>query len=206
MVERTETNPTVEDIAAIKKEAIDLAIKSGAVEDTIEVYVEIDDQSQKLSAIALGSTEVRTTDLDSDIDEEEAKEIAKGTIKNLTSELNVDYSNGKMFSISHQVGEQHNLRIIDKQGFVKVQRGHGGGALTTFGEIEETVSALWDSFTNYSSEIRINPDLFIIDGVRLLDYSGLTSAEQVMGLAKAELADYEASHELYIVATKNGFM
>lgn len=206
MVERTAPNPTVEDIAAIKKEAKDLAIKSGAVEDTIEVYVEIDDQSQKLSAIALGSTEVRTTDLDNDIDEEGAKEIAKGTIKNLTSELKVDYSNGKMFSISHQVGEQHNLRIIDKQGFVKVQRGHGGGAKTTFGDIESTVEALWDGFTNYSSEIRINPDIFIIDGVRLLDYSGLTSSEQVIGLANAELADYDADHELYIVATKNGFM
>lgn len=206
MVERTAPNPTVEDIAAIKKEAKDLAIKSGAVEDTIEVYVEIDDQSQKLSAIALGSTEVRATDLNKDITLEDAKEIALGTIKNPTSEIGVEYDNGKMFCLSHLAGEQNNLRIIDRQGFVKVQRGHGGGAKATFGEVEAAVNALWDKYTNYSSEIRINPDVFIIDGVRLLDYSGLSTAEQVTGLVQAELADYTADHELYIVATRNGFI
>lgn len=206
MVERTVPNPTIEDIASIKKEAKELAIKSGAVEDTIEIYVEIDDQSQKLSAIALGSTEVRTTDLDSDISEDEAKEIALETIKHPVSEIQVDYSNGRIFSLFHQDGDKHNVRIIDKQGFVKVQRAHGGGELTTLANIETSVDALWDKFTNYSSEIRINPDVFIIDGSRLLDYSGLTSAEQVAGLIQAELADHDKEHELYVVATRNGFM
>lgn len=206
MVERTAPNPTVEDIASIKREAKELAIKSGAVEDTIEIYVEIDDQSQKLSAIALGSTEVRTTDMDKDIDLDEAKEIAIKTVKNATNPIEVEYSNGKMFCLSHTAGEQKNLRIIDRQGFVKVQRGHGGGLKTTFANIEQTVDGLWEKYTNYSSEIRINPDIFIIDDVRLLDYSGLTSAEQVTGLIEAELGDYQPHKELYVVATRNGFI
>ena len=42
MVERTIPNPTAQDIAQLKKEAKELAMNSGAVEDSIEVYVEID--------------------------------------------------------------------------------------------------------------------------------------------------------------------
>ena len=53
MVERSILNPTASDIAQIKKEAKELAMKSGAVEDSIEVYVEIDDQTQKETAIVM---------------------------------------------------------------------------------------------------------------------------------------------------------
>lgn len=206
MVERTVPNPTVEEIAAIKKEAKELAIKSGAVEDTIEVYVEIDDQSQKITAIALGSTEVRATDLNNTVDLAEAKEIALGTIKNPTGDVNVEYANGKMYCLGYLNGDQNNLRIIDNQGFVKIQRGHGSGIKTTFGDLESVVNELWEKYTNYSSEIRINPDIFIIDGGRLLDYSGLATAEQVVGLLHAELSDYDADQELFVVATRNGFI
>ena len=51
MVERTIPNPTAQDIAQLKKEAKELAMNSGAVEDSIEVYVEIDEQAQKVTAV-----------------------------------------------------------------------------------------------------------------------------------------------------------
>ena len=76
MVERTIPNPTASDIAQIKKEAKELAMNSGAVEDSIEVYVEIDDQTQKVTAIAMGSTEVKTTDLMKHCTREETVAIA----------------------------------------------------------------------------------------------------------------------------------
>ncbi|WP_174919244.1 hydantoinase/oxoprolinase family protein [Jeotgalibaca ciconiae] len=204
MVERTVPNPTVEDIAQLKKEAKDLAIKSGAVEDTIEVYVEIDEQAQKITAIALGSTEVRTTDLSKDITLEEAQTIASETIKDVDGKLVVDYTNGKTYCFSYNKGEQNQLRIIDNQGFLKIQRGHGGGQKVTFSELDKAIVNLWNTYTNYGSEIRINPDIYLIDGMRILDYSGIPEVEQVVGLIQAELVDFDPDQELYVVAAKNG--
>ena len=56
VVERVVPNPTQEDIRSIKAEAINKAVESGASPDTVEVHIEIDAQTSKLSAIALGST------------------------------------------------------------------------------------------------------------------------------------------------------
>lgn len=204
MVERTVPNPTVEDIAQLKKEAKDLAIKSGAVEDTIEVYVEIDEQAQKITAIALGSTEVRTTDLSKDVTLEEAEDIASQSIKDCDKKPTLNYSNGKTYCFSYEKGEQNLLRIVDNQGFLKIQRSHGGGQVVAFANIEQAITSLWESYTNYSSEIRINPDIYIIDGMRILDYSGIPEIDQVAGLIQAELSDFEADQELYVVAAKNG--
>lgn len=203
MVERTAPNPTVEDIAAIKREAKELAMKSGAVESTIEVTVEIDDQAQKLTAIAMGSTEVRSAEAEN-VTLEKAKEIAIKTIKNPEKDLDVLYENGQVYCLCYEEDGNRQIRVVDNQGFIKVQRRHGGGMMSTFSHLSDDIPALWDKYTNYSSEIRINPDLFIIDGIRLLDYSGLSDVEQAVGLIEAELADHKPEDPLYLLATKNG--
>lgn len=203
MVERTAPNPSVEDIASIKREAKELAMKSGAVEDTIEVTVEIDDQAQKLTAIAMGSTEVRSAESEN-ITLEMAKDIAVKSVKNASKEMDVLFENGHVFCLHYESDGNTQIRVVDSKGFVKVQRRQGGGLETTYKDLEENIAELWDRYTNYSSEIRINPDIFIVDGVRFIDYSGLSDVEQAVGLIKAELADHNPDDELYLLATKNG--
>ena len=50
VVERVVPNPTPEDIRSIKAEAIDKAVESGAAADSVEVHIEIDPQTSKLTA------------------------------------------------------------------------------------------------------------------------------------------------------------
>ena len=76
VVERVVPSPTPEDIRSIKREAVDKAVESGAAPDSVEVHIEIDPQTSKLTAIALGSTEVKTTDLLKECTEEEARTLA----------------------------------------------------------------------------------------------------------------------------------
>ncbi len=203
MVERTIPNPTVEDIAKIKREAKARAVRSGAVEDSVEIFLEIDDTTQKVTAIAMGSTEVKTTDLSKKIDNAEALEIAKETYTEV-SDLKVAYSNNVTFVITGNVKNHKSFRIIDSKGFVKVQRTDGTVAKTVFSDIEDTIKKLWHENSNYSSEVRINPDIYVIIGGRVIDYSGLSTVEQVIGLAKTELIDLEPDAELGIVAARNG--
>lgn len=204
MVERTIPNPTVEDIAKIKREAKARAVHSGAVEDSVEVFLEIDETTQKVTAIAMGSTEVKTTDLSKKVDDAEALEIAKGTFGADATDIKIVYSNHDTFVVSAKVKNHDSIRIIDGKGFVKVQRTDGKVVKTTFANIEEVLKKLWHETGNYSSEVRINPDMYIIVGGRVIDYSGLSTVEQVVGLAKTELIDLDPEVEIGIVAARNG--
>ena len=203
MVERTIPNPTVDDIAKIKREAKERAVRSGAVEDTVEVFLEIDETTQKVTAIAMGSTEVKTTDLSKKVDDAEALEIAKETFTD-AKDIKIAYSNKSTFVVSGVVKNRTSIRIIDKKGFVKVQRSEGKVVKTTFGEVANTLKKIWDETGNYSSEIRINPDIYVIVEGRVIDYSGLSTIEQVVGLVKTELIDLDKDAEIAVVSARNG--
>ena len=56
--------------------------------DSVDVHIEIDPQTSKLTAIALGSTEVKTTDLLKECTAEEACQLAAEDLKAEPSEIN----------------------------------------------------------------------------------------------------------------------
>ena len=62
-IEKTVVNPTDDDIKKIRAEVIEKIVRSGANEETVDVLIEIDAQKNILSAIATGSTEMRSKDL-----------------------------------------------------------------------------------------------------------------------------------------------
>lgn len=203
MVERTIPNPTAQDIADLKKEAREMAMNSGAVEDSVEVYVEIDEQAQKVTAIAMGSTEVKTTDLMKNCNEDEAIEIAAESIGVARTEVELSASNGQIFVVTCNQGNKTQVRVIDKKGFVKIQRSNGDCARTTMAEVADDLKKIWDASSDFSSEVRINPDVYVVSGPRVIDYSGIPEYKQVVGLIEAELADKGPEEELILVLAKN---
>lgn len=203
MVERTLPNPSAQDIAQLKKEAKEMAMNSGAVEDSIEVYVEIDEQAQKVTAIAMGSTEVKTTDLMKNCDEKEAVSIAAASMGVAEDKVNLEATNGQIFVATCRQGNKNQLRVIDKKGFVKIQRSDGSCLTTTMEKSGESLKKIWDASSNFSSEVRINPDVYVICGSRVIDYSGIPEYKQVAGLIEAELSDRAPSDEIILVLAKN---
>lgn len=86
VVERIIPSPSKEDIRALKNEAMNKAIESGATPESIEIHVEIDPQTSKVTAIATGSTEVKATDLTKEITLSEALELAAEDMRVSTAE------------------------------------------------------------------------------------------------------------------------
>ena len=203
MVERTIPNPTAADIAQLKKEAKELAMNSGAVEESIEVYVEIDEQAQKVTAIAMGSTEVKTTDLMKNCNEEEALTIAAQSIGLAEDAVKMVASNGLVYVVTADKDGKQPVRVVDKKGFIKIQRSNGLVETTTMENASETLKKMWDSASNFSSEVRINPDVYAIAGSRVLDYSGIPEFIQVSGLIEAELCDRGPQDNLILVLARN---
>jgi N-methylhydantoinase A/oxoprolinase/acetone carboxylase beta subunit len=120
VVERVIPNPSAEDIKAIKREAKRAAISSGAVPDTVEVYIEINAQTQQVRAIALGSTAVQTTDLLKEATEEESRALAAETMGTAPADLELAGRTSALyvFTVSHPQNGKQAIRVVDKKGFV----------------------------------------------------------------------------------------
>lgn len=202
VVERVIPNPSQSDIAAIKKEAAKLAIKSGAVPDSIEVQIEIDPQSSKVTAIALGSTEVKTTDLLKRCGPEELKEIAAKSMNLPAADVRFLTGND-LFSIfaGDKDGKQQ-IRLLDKKGFIKIQRGDGDAVKCKGSDWEEQTDRMWKKMLTYKAEMERTPDLYLCVGGKVLDYANTINLEQLKVIMSTEFMDSDPEEEVLIIGAK----
>lgn len=204
VVERTIPSPSKQDIADIKKEAMNLAIANGAVPDSIEVQIEIDSQTSRVTAIALGSTEVQTTDLLKACSEEEAKEIAAKSMGVTSKETNLITKNNVFYVFSSKKASgAEQIRIVDKKGFIKVQRGDGDAIGCTVADAPENIERMWENLAVFKSDIRLQPDVYICIGGKVLDYAGMRDLDQLLMVVDTELGLMEADEEIIVVGARN---
>lgn len=212
VVERVIPSPTQEDIRALKKEAMDAAIGSGASPDSVEVHIEIDNQTGKITAIATGSTEVKTTDLLKECTEQDAQQLARDDFGPSIKEvfLIAKTDNFYVFSGSNDVcqydpeaaGCKTPIRIVDKKGFIKVQCSNASAVKTTAGEYGEIAKTMWDNLATFKTDSVLRPEYFICVGPRVCDYSSV-NFEQIQLLMDLDLSDRDANEEIIIVGAVN---
>lgn len=201
VVERIIPSPSKEDIRSLKNEAMNKAIESGATPESIEVHVEIDPQTSKVTAIATGSTEVKATDLTKEITTEEALELAAEDMRLNKNEVCL-LENTPFFYVC---GEQHrsknagSLRIIDQKGFIKVQRGNASCLKTTAANYMAAVEQLWEDMAVYQTELIARPEFYLCLGARVSDFTA-TDLEQLQLLMDLEVSTMEPEEEVIVVA------
>lgn len=203
VVERVIPNPTAEDIADIKREAKNLAIKSGAVADTIEVQIEVDSQTSKVTAIALGSTEVKTTDLLKVIDEAEGKELAAASMKVTPSDVNTDIETDTFFIFSNDLEDKHQVRLLDKKGFIKVQRKDAKAYEFEAENWKEVMEEAWNDAIIYKAEMQRTPDMYLCISGKVLDFEGTVSLEQLLMIMDSEFVDADPKEKVIVIAAKS---
>lgn len=206
VVERVIPNASTKDIADIKREASELAIASGAVPDSIEVQIEIDPQTSKITAIALGSTEVQTTDLLKACSEDEAKSLAAKSIGVPVEKVVLETKNNVFYvfsAVKDEKQDKKQIRIVDKKGFIKIQRGDGSAKQCEVKDAEELVASMWDELSVYKSDIRLTPDIYLCIGGKVLDYAGMMSLEQLYMVMETETSLMEPNEKIIIVGAKN---
>ena len=202
MIERVIPNPTQEDIRALKKEATDAAIDSGASPDTVEVHIEIDNQTGKVTAIATGSTEVKTTDLLKECDEAEAEALAREDFGGKAENIHLAAATNKFFVFQGEWQGKNPVRVVDKKGFVKVQCTQGEVAKVPVSQYQETVEAMWEKLAVFKTDTVLRPDYFVCVGARVCDYSAV-DLSQVELLMDLDLSDREPDEEIIIVGAVN---
>lgn len=201
VVERIIPSPTKEDLRALKVEAINKAIESGATPESVEVFIEIDPQTSKVTAIATGSTEVKATDLLAEATEEEARELAAADMNLKPNEIHLLAASPHFYLFGDDLAAEGKtaIRILDKKGFIKVQRSSGSILKTTAGTYEEAVNQLWESMAIYQTEVILRPDFYICAGARAMDFS-VNDLESLMLLIDIEMSTLDQAEEVIIMA------
>lgn len=203
VVERVVPNPTPEDIRSIKREAIDKAVESGASPDTVEVHIEIDAQTSKLTAIALGSTEVKTADLMKECTEKEARELAAADLRKTENEIDLVCQIPNFYVYQASEKDRKPIRILDKKGFIKVQRTDGTAVTGKVASYRSIVSRLWEELAVYKADAILRPDYYICAGARVMDFNGSGELEQVLMLMDVEMQSLDPNADIVVVGAKS---
>lgn len=203
VVERVIPDPTQEDIIQIRQEAQDAAIQSGASPETVEVQIEIDTKTSRVKAIATGSTEASTKDLSVTVDETEAKEIVAESMQTSASDVYLIAENDHFYVFGRKKGNEQEIRVIDNKGVIRRQRADGEAETTTPGGARSVANRYWEDLAIYKSDIKLYPDIYMCIGGQVIDYEGLTDANQVNLLMDTELAIRNPSEQVIIIGAKN---
>ena len=203
VVERVVPNPTAEDIRNIKQEAIDKAVERGAAPDTVEVHIEIDQQTSKLTAIALGSTEVKTADLMKECTYEEARRLAALNLRKEENEIELACQVPNFWVFQAEEKGKRPVRILDKKGFIKVQRTDGVSVQTKAASYRSAVSKMWEELAVYKADSILRPDYYICAGARVMDFGGSTELEQILMLIDVEMQALDPNMDIIVVGAKS---
>lgn len=169
----------------------------------MEVHIEIDPQTSKLTAIALGSTEVKTTDLLKECSEEEARNLAAEDLRSGPEELNLVGQTPNFYVYNMESRGRKPLRILDKKGFIKVQRTDGEVVLAKASSYRSIVSRMWEEMAIFKADAILRPDYYLCVGARVMDFNGTGELEQILMLMDVEMQMVDPSEDIVIVGAKN---
>lgn len=206
VVERVVPNPKREDINRIKHEAAQRVIDNGAVPESVEVHIEIDTHAQKLMAIATGSSEVQTTDLLKECTLKEAEELAAasfGVIRKEDEKIVLANTNGQMHVFTCKHDKNNMIRVVDKKGFIRIQRRDGFTKNSTVTKIFDDLAQAWEEGSQYNDYMTIPPTIYIIKSGRILDMGGMLYLDHVNDVVHSEVDDEDGSIPLIIVTARN---
>ena len=196
VVERVIPNPQPEDLKRIRREAFEAAVKLGAAPDNVEVTIEVDQNTHRVRATAMGASEMRARQRRDEISEIEAGEIAAKSMGVSLERVTLAASTPRMRVFQGEVEERSwgifkkrrsPVRAVDLDGVIRVQRSHSVvrpvSALTAL----DGLRRLWEDTTIYNGDSTITPDIFVIVGGQLIDLSGVNSIDQALAVTRSEL-------------------
>ena len=202
-VERVIPNPRPQDIKNIRNEVMTKVIENGADPSSIDIHIEIDSTTSKLIAIATGAAEVKANDLLKECTEQEAKELA-------AKDMNIEIENVKLkektnhFYVFDSVIKGKGLiRILDKKGFIKVQRNNGSTIKVKAKDYQKAVKNIYEDLTVYKADSVLRPDFYLCVGPRVMDFDSGTELKQNLMLMDVIVQDVQEDDDILVIGVKN---
>ncbi|MBC7187523.1 MAG: hydantoinase, partial [Calditrichaeota bacterium] len=214
VVERTVLNPTEADLIAIRQEAVRSVEAMGAVPETIEVSVEVDLRSKRVTAVATGQSEFRTRVMGiAPLSDAELHEIAARSMRLPAAQVELRgrtaflaafvgrRSVRRRFRLVHK--ETHPARVLNHEGVIRLQlQDCASVAATTVQEAKSVVASLIESLTTYGDAGGLVPDLYVLLSAKIIDMTGLVQESHINAVLEIELQGLPAQEPLVILATR----
>ena len=210
-IERNIVDPTPEDILRVRREATEAAMKAGAVVDSIEVQVEVDKRRNLVRATAMGTTELRKRD-ESQQNQgiEHCQMIAANSMRLPESEINLAAETGNWLVFSGMQkssslfglikSKREMLRVLDSSGVIRLQRNTAHIHTCSLSQFKDKLTQAVEQLTDFGDAGRAIPDIFVLYGSRIANFSGLADLDQVLALSEVELRSLDPLTKLIVIA------
>ena len=213
-VERTVSDPTEQDISAIRKEAIAKVIDNGASLSTVEVTIEVDPQKNLLRAVAVGAMEMRKKSLGHKLSQAEILAVAAESMGVEPDAATIQQTNGFMNVVVARKEEKRlfglvkrkvtHLRVVDDEGVIRLKKENAQVVSMTASQVRGKLKELVSRMTQYNDAGVSIPGVYIIAGRKLLDFTGVMDENQLLSLAQIECSDFSAEEPVIAVAVMRG--
>ncbi|MGZ3517497.1 MAG: hydantoinase/oxoprolinase family protein [Vulcanimicrobiaceae bacterium] len=211
VIERTIVDPAPEDIIRIRRQAQDAVIAAGASPDRVEVSVEIDPQRNLVRATASGASELAETAAHGARSEWERLEAAARVLRAKPDEVRQIDGTGPLaifereLHVSGKFGRTkilRDLRVVDASGVARLGLRDAEILHATAGAAGDALRDAIETATAFGDVGRALPDIYVLHGARIADFSGLASADQAIALAQEELAGRDPDAPIVILTAK----
>jgi hypothetical protein len=209
-VERNIVNPTPADILRVRQEAIDAAVRAGALAETVDVQVHVDAQRNLVRATAMGTAELRRRDLQASVVAVEERRRAAARSLRVREEAVKTVGTTSQFDVYEATvpeprlfgwltrGVRH-VRVVDQGGIVRLQRRDALVSDSTVGQAESALRGLLSRLSAYGDAGRELPDVHVLVAARIIGLAGLSDEGQVLGLAATELKAHADDERIVLI-------
>ena len=212
-IERTVQKPSETDIQKIRTDIIEQIVRSGAVEETVDVAIEIDSQKNILRAIATGATELRQKDLNvKAVSEEQLKQPAAEALGVEVENVSLSCSAGRWYVFSAKASKKilfglikqtvQKLAVVDREGVVRLRRENAQHLKFRKKDRARLFNPFLDENTTYSDANATIPKVFVFYKEKMLDLTGLHTAKQVYSILDVETEMLQGDDEIIVALYK----
>ena len=196
--ERTINNPSPNDVSQLINEVKNEAISKNASPDSLSIQSEYISERSVLRVTVIGNITLDLSAADADADAI-SKELTNDELRKTANELfrqsgNIVLENtiGNYYVFSNSYLhkkflfkiKKQSILVLDKFGRVRLSLEKGKLIKGYSNDISENLPSILSKF---SSTSELSPQIHLIDGFQILDFSSLTAKEQVIKAIREQL-------------------
>ena len=196
----------------IRADVIEKIVRSGAKEETVDVAIEIDAQKNILRAIATGATELRQKSLGAtELTREQLTQIAADSLGIAAKDVSYCAGTGRWNLFEGQTQKKllgfiklksTAVAVLDREGVVRLRKEKGSFVTFTRAEQDSRFRRFLDENTTYSDANATIPKVFVFYKEKMLDLTGMQTAEQLYSILNVETEMLMPEEQLLAVAYK----
>ena len=207
--------PTEKDLLKIRQDVETLVLDMGAAPETVEVKVDIDTQRNIVRAVAIGSTEPQLFEkIGRSIPADQRSTIAAGALnvddKSIRILASTDFFTAytgemivpRFFGLIKQ--RLRPVAVIDQYGVIRLNFSRAQISQGSIDRGEKMLKEFVQDQTYYGDGGAKTPSIHLAIGPRLVDFTGLTDARQIIYMGKHEFKKFTPDTPiLFIAENKN---